>query len=56
MRIRRVTSDKTNEPCFNVWDESDTYYEFGCTQDSLQYRKDSDGTLHLYKWDLNEMR
>jgi len=42
------------EPCFQVWDQSDTYYQFGCTTDSLQYRYDSNG-LHLYQWDLNEI-
>lgn len=41
--------------CFQVWDTSGTYYEFGCTSDSLQYRKDSNGTLHIYRYDLNKM-
>lgn len=41
--------------CFQVWDTSGTYYEFGCTSDSLQYHKDSDGTIHYYRWDLDKV-
>ncbi|HVB21445.1 MAG TPA: RHS repeat-associated core domain-containing protein [Ktedonobacteraceae bacterium] len=41
--------------CFQVWDPSGTYYEFGCTPSSQQYHKDSDGTIHLYRWDLDKI-
>jgi len=51
-RIQQI--QKNSEPCFAVWDTSGTYYEFGCTPDSLQYRRDSNG-LHLYEFDLNEI-
>ena len=53
LRINNL-SQPNGEPCFQVWDQSDTYYQFGCTNDSLQYRSDSNG-LHLYQWDLNEI-
>src|SRR6266571_4191401 len=54
LRIRTVTSSSTGQMCFNVWDTSGTYYQFGCTSDSLQYRADSSGT-HYYRWDLNKI-
>ncbi len=40
--------------CFHVWDTSGTYFEYGCTPDSLQYWGDSNGQ-HTYRWDLNLM-
>ncbi len=53
LRINNLLT-ANNEPCFQVWDTSDTYYQFGCTTDSLQYRYDSNG-VHLYRWDLDEI-
>jgi RHS repeat-associated protein len=41
-----------NEPCFQVWDKSGTYYQFGCTKDSLQYDYEN-GNVNLYAWDLD---
>jgi hypothetical protein len=43
-----------SRPCFYVWDTSGTYYEFGCTADSLQYRNDSNG-IHYYRWDVDKI-
>jgi RHS repeat-associated protein len=51
----RIQQTSGTSGCFQVWDTSGTYYEFGCTSDSLQYRKDSNGTLHIYRYDLNKM-
>ncbi|HEY6412037.1 MAG TPA: hypothetical protein VIY29_31650, partial [Ktedonobacteraceae bacterium] len=51
----RILQGSGASGCFRVWDTSNTYYEFGCTSDSLQYRKDSNGTLHIYRYDLNKM-
>ncbi len=44
-----------NNTCFHVWDKSGTYYELGCTPDSLQYWVDSSGTQHDYRWDVNKI-
>ena len=33
--IQRVTSSQTGNPCFQVYDRSGTFYEFGCTPDAL---------------------
>jgi hypothetical protein len=37
LKIQQVTSSITNQPCFDVWDKSGTFYEIGCTSSSLQY-------------------
>ncbi|GCE11998.1 hypothetical protein KTT_18570 [Tengunoibacter tsumagoiensis] len=42
-----------NLNCFHIWDTSGTYYDLGCTNDSLQYTNDS--THHQYRWDLNKV-
>ncbi len=52
LKIQQVTSSVTGQPCFGVWDTSGTYYQLGCTADSLQYRTDSTGR-HNYRWDLD---
>ncbi len=41
--------------CFHVWDKSGTYYEVGCTSDSLEYRTDSGGGQHNYLWQVNKI-
>ena len=41
--------------CFQVWDQSGTYYQPGCTADSLQYWTDGNGVQHDYQWDVNEI-
>jgi hypothetical protein len=53
-RIQQVTSSQTNQPCFHVWDTSGTYYEFGCTPDSLQWTNSS-GSQQNYQWNLDRM-
>lgn len=53
--IQQVTSSQTSQICFHVWDKAGTYYEFGCTTDSLQYSTDSGGTRHNYQWDMNKI-
>ena len=50
----KIVYDTTNT-CFHVWDPSGTYYEFGCTPSSLQFHTDTDGTQHLYRWDVNKI-
>ncbi|MGH2496469.1 MAG: hypothetical protein ACRDIV_17355 [Ktedonobacteraceae bacterium] len=53
--VQQVNSSKTNQICFHVWDKSSTYYEFGCTTDSLQYSTDTSGARHNYRWDVNKI-
>jgi hypothetical protein len=53
LRIRKITSSKTGQPCFQVWDTGGTRYDFGCTSDSLQYYTDGNGTRHNYRWDVD---
>lgn len=55
LRIQQVTSGSTNQPCFQVYDTSGTYYEFGCNSDALQYWTSSTGTQHNYRWDLDKI-
>ena len=45
----------TTSPAFHVWDKSGTYYELGCTGDSLQYWTDSTGTRTNYRWDVDKI-
>lgn len=40
---------------FHIWDKAGTYYELGCTADSLQYWIDSGGTQHDYRWNLDKI-
>jgi hypothetical protein len=51
LRINNLLS-ANGEPCFQVWDKSGTYYQFGCTKDSLQYDYENDN-VNLYAWDLD---
>ncbi len=55
LRIQQVTSSQTNQPCFDVWDRSGTFYELGCTMDSLQYSIDSNQVRHNYQWDVDRI-
>ena len=41
--------------CFKVWDKSGTYYELGCTSDSLQYSTNTSGVRTNYRWDVNKI-
>ncbi|HLG63995.1 MAG TPA: RHS repeat-associated core domain-containing protein [Ktedonosporobacter sp.] len=52
-KIQIVTVN--GQPCFHVWDPSYTYYEFGCTSDSLEYRTDSTGRQN-YQWNLDKIQ
>jgi hypothetical protein len=52
--IQQITSSLTGKPCFAVWDKSGTYYQFGCTGDSLQSWYDG-STQHDYRWDLDKI-
>jgi YD repeat-containing protein len=54
LRIQQINPG-TNGTCFHVWDKSGTYYELGCTSDSLQYWVDSSGIQHDYQWDVNKI-
>ena len=55
LRIQQVTSSSTNQPCFQVYDTSGSFYEFGCNSDALQFWTDSGGTQHNYRWDLDKI-
>lgn len=49
-------SSTTDTPsCFHVWDTSGTYYEYGCSSDSLQYTTDSSGNQTTYRWDVSRI-
>ena len=49
-------SSSTDTPdCFHVWGTSGTYYEYGCTSDSLQYSIDGNGNKTTYRWDLSRI-
>ncbi len=52
--IQQISSSITGKPCFAVWDKSGTYYQFGCTGDSLQSWYDG-STQHDYRWDLDKV-
>lgn len=54
LRIQQIMYGSPSRPCFYVWDTSGTYYEFGCTADSLQYRNDANG-IHYYRWDVDKI-
>lgn len=53
LRIQQINPG-TATTCFHVWDKSGTYYELGCTPDSLQYWTDSTGR-HNYRWDVDKI-
>jgi hypothetical protein len=53
LRIQQINPGTTST-CFHVWDKSGTYYELGCTSDSLQYWTDSTGQ-HNYRWDVDKI-
>jgi len=55
LRIHQVTSSDTGQPCFNVYDTSGTFYEFGCDSDALQFWTETNGTQHNYRWDLDKI-
>jgi RHS repeat-associated protein len=45
----------SNNTCFHVWDKSGTYYELGCTADSLEYWTDGNGVQHDYRWNVDKI-
>ncbi len=56
LRLKQLTSGSTGQLCFQAYDTSGTFYEFGCNSDSLQYWTDaSTGTRHNYRWDLDKL-
>ncbi|MBV9711282.1 MAG: hypothetical protein JO011_10265, partial [Ktedonobacteraceae bacterium] len=55
LKIQQVTPSGATQPCFHVWDPSGTYYEYGCTSDSLQYSTDTSGKRTNYRWDLDRI-
>ena len=55
LKVTKVTSGTTGQPCFNVWGTEGNYYEFGCTVDSLQYYIDSGGNRVNYRFDLDKV-
>ena len=52
LRIQKVTIG--GQPCFNVWDKSGTFYEVGCTGDSLEYSMPS-GIRENYQWNVDRI-
>ncbi|MDQ2903873.1 MAG: hypothetical protein M3Y81_10000 [Chloroflexota bacterium] len=54
LRVHLFTPAGRSQPCFGVWDTAGTYYEFGCTDDSLQYHT-VNGTRTNYEWDLDHV-
>lgn len=54
LRIQQINPG-TDTTCFHVWDKAGTYYELGCTADSLQYWTDSNGNRYNYRWDVNKI-
>jgi RHS repeat-associated protein len=55
LSIKMVTAGFDSQNCFHVRDGSGTYYEFGCTEDSMQYYTDSTGKRTNYLFDLNKV-
>ncbi len=54
LRIQQVNPG-TATTCFHIWEKAGTYYELGCTADSLQYWTDGNGIRHNYRWDVNKI-
>ncbi len=52
LRIQKVTVG--GQPCFNVWDKSGTFYEVGCTGDSLEYSMPN-GVRENYQWNVDRI-
>jgi YD repeat-containing protein len=56
LRLQQITSGSTGQICFQAYDTSGTFYEFGCTSDALQYWTDqSSHQRHNYRWDLDKI-
>jgi len=58
LRIQQVISSQTNAICFQVYDRSGTFYEFGCTPDAFQYTINpfvSTTTIIPWAWDLDRV-
>jgi RHS repeat-associated protein len=54
LRIQQLTSSITGQPCFDVWDKAGTFYEAGCTADSLEYSM-SGTTRNNYRWNVDRI-
>lgn len=52
LRIQQLTVN--GQPCFRVWDTSGTFYELGCTSDSLEYSV-SGSTRYNYQWNVDRI-
>ncbi|MDQ2716106.1 MAG: hypothetical protein M3Z08_14465, partial [Chloroflexota bacterium] len=56
LRILKIPNPAVGgQSCFDVWDLSGTFYEFGCTPDSLVYRHDATQGTVLYGYNLDRM-
>ncbi len=55
LKVQQLTPSGATQPCFHVWDTSGTYYEYGCTTNSLQYSTDTSGKRTNYRWDLDRV-
>jgi RHS repeat-associated protein len=55
LKVSKVTGSN-GQSCFDVWDPSGNFYEFGCTADSLQYYNKSSTGQTNYRWDLDRMQ
>ncbi|HZU67136.1 MAG TPA: hypothetical protein VFA09_07650, partial [Ktedonobacteraceae bacterium] len=52
LRIQQVSAN--GQPCFDVWDKSGTFYELGCTPDSLEYSINN-GQRDNYAWNVDRI-
>src|SRR5579885_2177798 len=52
LRIQQVSAN--GQPCFDVWDKSGTFYELGCTPDSLEYSLNN-GQRDNYAWNVDRI-
>ncbi len=55
LKVNKITSGSTGQPCFAVYDTQGNYFEFGCTTDALQYYIDSSGNRTNYRYDFDKM-
>ncbi|MEO6893364.1 MAG: hypothetical protein ABI324_30635, partial [Ktedonobacteraceae bacterium] len=56
LRILKISNPAVSgQSCFDVWDLSGTFYEFGCTPDSLVYRHDATQGTVVYGYNLDRM-
>ncbi len=53
LRIQQTTG-AGGQPCFDIWDKSGTFYEIGCTVDSLEYSM-TGTTRNNYQWNVDRI-